>query len=40
MSGICNMRARIEKMGGRFELTSDPKRGTAVVLQMPLNEKP
>jgi signal transduction histidine kinase len=36
MDGIINMRARIEKLGGRFEIASDTGRGTTVQFYMPL----
>jgi signal transduction histidine kinase len=39
MSGISNMRARIEKMGGRFEIESAPERGTVIQVRLPLSEK-
>jgi len=35
--GLVNMRARLEKMGGRFEIASQPGRGTTVRFYMPLN---
>jgi signal transduction histidine kinase len=34
--GMFNMRARLEKMGGRFEIASQPGRGTTVRFYMPL----
>ncbi|MGH8024150.1 MAG: sensor histidine kinase, partial [Limisphaerales bacterium] len=34
--GIANMRARVEKLGGRFEITGDPGRGTTVRFAAPL----
>jgi signal transduction histidine kinase len=34
--GLVNMRARLEKMGGRFEIASQPGRGTTVRFYMPL----
>ncbi|HEV2320523.1 MAG TPA: ATP-binding protein, partial [Verrucomicrobiae bacterium] len=37
MDGISNMRARIEKLGGRFEISGDPGRGTTVRFSVPLN---
>ena len=37
MDGIANMRSRIEKLGGRFEVTSDAGRGTTVQFFVPLN---
>ncbi len=35
--GLVNMRARLEKMGGRFAIASQPGRGTTVRFYMPLN---
>ena len=35
--GLVNMRARLEKMGGRFEIASQAGRGTTVRFYMPLN---
>ncbi len=35
--GLVNMRVRLEKMGGRFEIASQPGRGTTVRFYMPLN---
>jgi len=35
--GLVNMRARLEKMGGRFAIASQPGRGTIVRFYMPLN---
>ncbi len=35
--GLVNMRARLEKMGGRFEIASRAGRGTTVRFYMPLN---
>ena len=37
MDGVANMRARIEKLGGRFEITSEAGRGTTVQFYMPLS---
>ncbi len=34
--GLVNMRTRLEKMGGRFEIASQPGRGTTVRFYMPL----
>jgi len=34
--GLVNMRARLEKMGGRFAIASQPGRGTTVRFYMPL----
>ena len=36
MDGLANMRARIEKIGGRFSVTSLPGRGTTLRLYVPL----
>jgi signal transduction histidine kinase len=36
MDGIANMRARIEKLDGRFELQSKPKQGTTLRFFVPL----
>jgi signal transduction histidine kinase/uncharacterized protein YdeI (BOF family) len=35
--GLVNMRMRLEKMGGRFAIASQPGRGTIVRFYMPLN---
>jgi signal transduction histidine kinase len=35
--GLSNMRMRVEKMGGRFEITSKPGRGTTLRFYVPLN---
>src|SRR5579859_1930550 len=37
MDGVANMRARIEKLGGRFEIASEAGRGTTVRFYMPLS---
>jgi signal transduction histidine kinase len=37
MDGVANMRARIEKLGGRFEIISEAGRGTTVRFYMPLS---
>ena len=37
MDGVANMRARIEKLGGRFEITSQAGHGTIVRFNMPLS---
>jgi signal transduction histidine kinase len=37
MDGVANMRARIEKLGGRFEIASEAGRGTTVQFYMPLS---
>jgi signal transduction histidine kinase len=36
MDGIANMRARIEKLGGHFDLTSPAGGGTTVRFDVPL----
>lgn len=36
MDGIANMRTRIEKLGGRFEITGGPDHGTTVRFSVPL----
>ena len=36
-NGLVNMRTRLEKMGGRFEIASQRGRGTTVRLYVPLN---
>ena len=35
MDGVANMRARLEKLGGRFEITSETGRGTTVRFCLP-----
>jgi signal transduction histidine kinase len=35
--GIANMRRRMEKLGGQFEIAGEPGRGTAVTFSAPLN---
>lgn len=35
--GIANMRMRVEKLSGRFDLTSEPGRGTTLSFAVPLN---
>jgi signal transduction histidine kinase len=35
MDGVVNMRARLEKLGGRFEIASEPGRGTTLRFFMP-----
>ena len=35
--GLVNMRARLKKMGGRFEIASKPGRGTTLRFYVPLN---
>ena len=37
MDGLANMRARIEKWGGRFEISADTGQGTIVRIHMPLS---
>jgi signal transduction histidine kinase len=37
MDGVANMRARIEKLGGRFEIASEAGHGTTVRFYMPLS---
>ena len=37
MDGVANMRARLEKLGGRFEIASEAGRGTTVRFYVPLN---
>ncbi len=37
MDGVANMQARLEKLGGRFEVTSEPGRGTLVRFHIPAN---
>jgi signal transduction histidine kinase len=37
MDGVANMRARIEKLGGKFEITSDAGNGTTVRFSVPLS---
>lgn len=37
MDGVANMRARIEKLGGRFEIASEAGHGTTVQFYMPLS---
>jgi signal transduction histidine kinase len=39
MDGIANMRARIEKLGGRFEIDSQSGSGTRLQFYVPLSEK-
>jgi len=36
-NGLANMRARLEKLGGRFEIASQPGHGTTVRFYVPLN---
>ncbi len=38
MDGVANMRARLEKLGGRFEISSAPARGTTLHFHVPLTE--
>jgi signal transduction histidine kinase len=35
MDGVNNMRSRIEKLGGRFEIAGEAGRGTTVRFQVP-----
>jgi signal transduction histidine kinase len=37
MDGIANMRARLEKLGGRFEVNSKAGKGTIVCFGLPLH---
>jgi len=37
MDGLANMRARLEKMGGRFAIASEAGRGTTLRFYLPLN---
>jgi len=37
MDGVANMRARLEKLGGRFEVNSKPGEGTMVCFDLPLD---
>ena len=37
MDGLANMRTRLEKIGGRFTVASQPNRGTIVRFYLPLN---
>jgi len=39
MDGLSNMRSRIEKLGGRFEISSESGRGTTVQFSVPLVAK-
>jgi signal transduction histidine kinase len=36
MDGVINMRTRLEKLGGRFVITSKAGSGTVVRFEMPL----
>jgi len=36
MDGVDNMRSRIEKLGGRFEIAGEAGKGTTVSFQVPL----
>jgi signal transduction histidine kinase len=40
MDGVTNMRARLEKLGGRFDLQSKAGHGTVVRFDLPLHWKP
>jgi signal transduction histidine kinase len=35
MDGLSNMRSRVEKLGGRFEIATEAGRGTALVFFVP-----
>jgi signal transduction histidine kinase len=37
MDGLANMRSRVEKLGGRFEITSKTGHGTTLIFFMPAN---
>ncbi|HTQ50421.1 MAG TPA: ATP-binding protein, partial [Candidatus Acidoferrales bacterium] len=37
MDGIANMRARVEKLGGKFEIAGDAGSGTTIRFYVPLN---
>jgi signal transduction histidine kinase len=37
MDGLANMRTRLEKIGGRFAITSQAGRGTTLRFYLPLN---
>jgi signal transduction histidine kinase len=37
MDGVANMRARVERLGGRFEVASKPGGGTLVRFHIPVN---
>jgi signal transduction histidine kinase len=37
MDGVANMRARVERLGGRFEVASEPGGGTLVRFHIPVN---
>jgi signal transduction histidine kinase len=37
MDGVANMRARMGKLGGRFEVHTQSGQGTVVRLDLPLN---
>ena len=36
MDGVANMRTRIEKLGGRFEIVSEAGHGATVRFQVPV----
>jgi signal transduction histidine kinase len=38
MDGVANMRARVEKLGGRFEMTSEAGRGMTLRFHVPANK--
>jgi signal transduction histidine kinase len=37
MDGLANMQSRLEKLGGRFEMSSEPGRGTTLRFSLPSN---
>jgi signal transduction histidine kinase len=37
MDGMANMRVRLEKLGGRFDMTSEAGRGTVLRFYLPAN---
>jgi len=39
-SGLNNMKVRVEKLRGRFEIASDPGQGTTLHVFLPFNQKP
>jgi signal transduction histidine kinase len=36
--GLAGMRERVTLIGGRFELRSEPGKGTAVIIRLPLRQ--
>jgi signal transduction histidine kinase len=38
MDGVANMRSRVEKLGGRFEIVSEPESGMTVWFCVPINQ--